>query len=55
MAKRVSETQKQINRTSGVSRTARYGRNKKGQTLSQAQRRRQVYDAVRKEAGLSAG
>lgn len=55
MAKRVSETQKQINRTSGVSRAARYGRSTKGRVLSRAQRRRQVYDAVRKEAGLSAG
>ncbi|WP_404812066.1 hypothetical protein ACIRNY_11045 [Capnocytophaga canimorsus] len=40
---------------SGVSRTARYGRNRKGQNLSRDQRRRNVYAALRKQAGLSAG
>lgn len=55
MAKRLSTEQKQINRVSGVSRTARYGRNRKGQALSQTQRRRNVYAALRKQAGLSAG
>lgn len=55
MAKARNSTRKAINRVSGVSRAARYGRNKKGQTLSQSQRRRNVYAAVRTELGLSSG
>lgn len=55
MAKVRNSTRKAINRTSGVSRAARYGRNKKGQALSQTQRRRNVYAAVRKQMGLSDG
>nr|DAV13841.1 MAG TPA: hypothetical protein [Caudoviricetes sp.]DAX87539.1 MAG TPA: hypothetical protein [Caudoviricetes sp.]DAY04403.1 MAG TPA: hypothetical protein [Caudoviricetes sp.] len=38
-----------------MSRVARYGRNEKGQALSQKQRRRNVYIAFRRQAGLSAG
>lgn len=55
MAKARSSTRKAINRTSGVSRAARYGRKKTGQILSQAQRRRQIRDAVKKQLGLSTG